>query len=398
MCRSAVQLGIVAALALPLAGCVTSGALAPPVETAAGVGSGGQPFASQATPSPGPGSPGPAVPVPHSIDGTGVTDAADALSAFISSVPDGSTIVFPAAAVYRISHGLHLLGRNDLIFDGNGTTLEATAASGEIGDSPFFLERSAGITIRDLTLTGNNPDVGTPASHHRDRQDQGGVMVYGGERILIEDTTIRGVWGDCVYIDASAGAWAQGIVYRDSVCLDNGRQGVAVIAARSVLVERVDFNRISLSVLDIEPNYASEGAIGVDFRDNTVGTYGLSNVSSGYFFAADGAQGSTVRNVTITGNTVTGGTLLTSVVVGGRQNITMTDNTSLVPARGPVLRFSGVDGLTVSGNVQPLSSGTLLALNEPVGGTRTRLALLGALLVLGIGAGGVIVWRRRRRA
>jgi len=298
--------------------------------------------------------------VPASIDATGASNAAGALATFLASVPDGSTVVFGAGGVYRLDSALRLVGRRNLVLDGNRATLRATGTSGNPGDSPFLLKSSTGITIRDFTLTGNNPDAGTAASHHLDRQNQGGVLVYGGGDVLIEDTTIRGTWGDCVYVGADAGVWADGVTYRDSTCERNGRVGIALIAARNVLVERVHFDQISMHVLDIEPDDASQGAIGVTFRDNTVGTYGLTPLFSGFLFAADGAAGSTVRNVTVTGNTVTGSTLFTTVEVARRQNITFTNNTSTVAARGPVLYFAYVDGLTVTGNVQPLAA-TVLA-------------------------------------
>jgi hypothetical protein len=95
----------------------------------------------------------------------------------------------------------------------------------------------------------------------------------------------------------------------------------------------------------------------------------LSDKYTGYFFAADGAAGSTVHDVTVTGNTVTGNPhagydgkprgLNTTVEVARRQNIIFTTNTATLAVPGTVLVFAYVDGVTVTGNVQPLSSGTL---------------------------------------
>ena len=84
------------------------------------------------------------------------------------------------------------------------------------------------------------------------------------------------------------------------------------------------------------------------FRNNTAGTW------SNSFFSGEGAANSVVDGVTITGNTVTGGSLMTIVRLStGRRNITITNNTSRVTARGPVLLLSYIAGLTVTVTLQP---------------------------------------------
>jgi hypothetical protein len=76
-----------------------------------------------------------------------------------------------------------------------------------------------------------------------------------------------------------------------------------------------------------------------------------------------------VRDVTVSGNTVTGASLLTVIDLARRQNITFTNNRSSVTAAGPVLRLAHIDGLTVTGNVQPLSSGVLASITDSTGVT-----------------------------
>ena len=44
---------------------------------------------------------------------------------------------------------------------------------------------------------------------------------------------------------------------------------------------------------------------------------------------------------------------------GARQNISIIDNTAAAPRQGPVMSFNGVSGLTVTGNRQKLSRGSL---------------------------------------
>jgi hypothetical protein len=146
--------------------------------------------------------------------------------------------------------------------------------------------------------------------------------------------------------------------------------GVAIVAGSNVLVERVAFDGIAIHVFDIEPNNARGGATNITIRDNSVGTYGTCQCFGGSFFRGTGDLAAPVRNVVVSDNVVTGGSLTTvfawSIAYSGYpyRDISFLRNRSTVTARGPVLSFRHVDGLTVTGNVQPLSSGSLIATQE----------------------------------
>src|SRR4029079_11250036 len=119
----------------------------------------------------------------------------------------------------------------------------------------------------------------------------------------------------------------------------NGRQGVSVIAGRNITVQRVQFDKIAMNVLDIEPNTTSGGGVNVRFLDNTIGSYSIDADWDQYVFAMSGANG-TVRDITIAGNLVTGGTLRTHTSIYRSANIVFRDNTSTVTAlNDPVLDF-----------------------------------------------------------
>jgi hypothetical protein len=130
-----------------------------------------------------------------------------------------------------------------------------------------------------------------------------------------------------------------------------------------VTIQRVSFVKNGYCVFNVEPNNSSDGASNINFLSNTAGTWTNS------FFSGDGAAGSVVNGVTISGNRITGGTLLTVIDLSRRKNIVFTNNTSTVTGRGPILRFAHIDGLTVTGNVQPLSSGVLATITDSTGVT-----------------------------
>ena len=344
--------------------------------------------------------------VPASIDSTGVADASAPLIAFLDSVPDGSTIEFPAGGIYRMDAGLKFLDRHDLTFEGNGATLRSNGDVHEASSLFALWSDDTGIVIHDFNLVGNSP---SPGVYLPGQEGAHGVLIDGGGNVDVSDVTISGVYGDAFYV----GGWADGVNIHDSIVKSNGRNGVAVIAGRNVTVQRVTFDESGYCTLDVEANDSTEGAANVKFLDNLVGTWG------DVFFAADGADGSVVDGVTVSGNRVTGSSLATDVTLARRQDIVFTNNTSTVAADGPVLKFAHVDGLTVSGNSQPLRSGSLAAIvdstnvsygqPEPAqaslpapASTRTTVLTIGAvvLAILVVIAGVVVglVIRRRRRA
>jgi hypothetical protein len=345
------------------------------------------------------------VQVPASIDATGLADASAPLIAFLDSVPDGSTIEFPAGGIYRMDAGLKFLDRHDLTFEGNGATLRSNGDVHETSSLFALWSDDTGIVIHDFNLVGNSP---SPGVYLPGQEGAHGVLIDGGGNVDVSDVTISGVYGDAFYV----GGWADGVNIHDSIVKSNGRNGVAVIAGRNVTVQRVTFDESGYCTLDVEANDSTEGAANVKFLDNLVGTWG------DVFFAADGADGSVVDGVTVSGNRVTGSSLATDVTLARRQDIVFTNNTSTVAADGPVLKFAHVDGLTVSGNSQPLRSGSLAAIvdstnvsygqPEPAqaslpapASTRTTVLTIGAVVlailvvIAGVVAGLVI--RRRRR-
>jgi len=335
------------------------------------------------------------VSVPNSIDSTGVTDASGALMAFLNTVPDGAAIVFTAGGTYRMDAGLRFSNRHDLTFDGNGATLKSNGDVNETSSLFALWGGNTGITIQNFNLVGNSP---TPGVYNPGEEGAHGILVDGGGDVEISGVNVSAVWGDGLYV----GSWANVVYFHDSTVRSSGRNGVSIIAGRNVTVERVAFDDSGYSTFDVESNDRSQGAANIRFVDNTAGHWG--NI----FFAADGVAGSVVNGVTVDGNTVTGGTLAADVTLARRQNIVFTNNVSNVPADGPVLRFAHVDGLTVTGNIQPLRSGPLASIvdstavtySETPGGENTppgTAPLLPIFLVaVAVATSGFVSWRLAR--
>lgn len=296
--------------------------------------------------------------VPGTIDHTGATNAAALLNTFVGTVPDGSIIDFAIpGGVYRMDSGLYFASRHNLIFEGNGTTTLESNGDAHEGSSLFNLNGDSDVAIRGFSLVGNSP---TPGVHDPANQWAYGVLLWGGSNIEITNVTTSAVWGDCLYVDN----WANGVWYHDNHGISSGRMGVAIASGQNILVERNAFDVIAYGAFDIEPNLDTDVASNVKFLNNTVGSIPEAR-GIGFLFGANGAAGSSISGVTVSGNTITGYGLDTYVnITTRRTDIVFTNNTSTQTVSGPVLYLAHIDGLTVTGNTQPLSSGSLVSVTD----------------------------------
>lgn len=315
--------------------------------------------------------------VPKWIDASGQQDVTRALQKFVDSVPDGSTIVFPDKAFYRLNaHGLRLDNRRDLTLEGNGTKLKSRGCDPD--DSVIAIGQrgpSSRITIRDFVLAGDNRRAGKKNAYKPGCGYAHGVSIHRSRHVEIDDVTIKRVNGDCVYVGGGGYERSHDVFFHDSVCKLTGRQGVAITAGTRVRVERVGFWNIAIIAFDIEPNERRDGAVDIVFTRNRVGRTGRSKYYRNMFFGANGNLRAVVRNVEVSHNTAYKQPL--RVLVGdedkgwggGRNHhdIKFVGNRSLAKARGPVLQFKHVDGLVIRDIDQPLSSGPLARIIDTVG-------------------------------
>jgi hypothetical protein len=327
---------------------------------------GSQSPAASASPPPATGASVPerTVTIPMSVDPTGERDVSERVQEFVDDVPAGTEIRFQPGATYRLDTGIELASRHELTFDGQGATILSDGC--EIPDSAFFLRTDAAdITIRNFNLVGENP-----GGYLEGCESSIGVAMYGSRNVLIEGVHVRNHFGHCWYMDERNG-WTDGVVIRDSSCVRAGVMGVAITSGRNILVERTSFEDIALFPFDIEPSEPEAGGEFVVFQDNTIHGYGLAPEYSPWLLAAAPSVG-IINNITFTRNTVTKAAPdtnperdtaagLTVAMYGDirKSDIVITDNVSMVPGEGPVMDLANIDRLTITGNIQPLTSGSL---------------------------------------
>ena len=281
---------------------------------------------------------------------------------FIASVPNGSTIVFKAGGTYRVNLALKISGKTNVTFNGNGATIKAVGTGYNENYSVFYFVTygggNSGIQIRNFKIVGSDP---TPGTFTGGQEGQHGILVDGGTNFEIDHNTFSAAFGDGVEVNSAASY----VRIHDNVFTNTGRNGLSVIWGNHVEFDHNTLGNMGYMPFDVEPNTASQPSSFVSIHDNATGWY------SNAFFAVDGSStGAALHDISVVNNTSTGKSLLTVVVGPGRkQNITFSGNRSTVSSGGPVLRFTNVDGLTVSGNSQSLSSGALVSTTSCTGVT-----------------------------
>jgi parallel beta helix pectate lyase-like protein len=313
--------------------------------------------------------------VPASIDPTGVRDVTAELQAFLDSVPDGSTIDFPAGARYRAEGGVVLENRRGLTLEGHGATILATT-DGRAVPKPAFVSGSrwprnrrhllfmggGDIVVRDLAVKGAHPGGGVAEEAYvKELEAQHGLEFHGVEGVELDRITVTDVYGDFVYLGANAGSWTRNVRIHDSRFERNGRQGIAITAAENVVIEHNYIGNNRRATLDLEPNSEQGGARHIVLRENTIGPGRL-------FFLASRGRGNNVEDVTIEGNRLTRAlNILVAAQPGHRRaRFRIVNNISTDQRGGPpglfdymgtppaLMTFKRIDGLEVRGNTNAL--------------------------------------------
>ncbi len=292
----------------------------------------------------------PVVTIPTTVDATGATDVTEALRTFFASVPDGEVAQLARGARYRVEGTLKLKNRNNFTVDGNHATIISTAKTSVL-HGHIWIEGGTNLVVRRLVIRGANPLGGTDDDAYvRNLENAHGIRIAGAIGVEISNVTVTDVFGDFIYIGRSEDrVWSEDVWIHDSQFARNGRQGIAVTAARRVVIERNRLDNMRRSTIDLEPNTRSSGVEDVFVLDNTVGEGRLR------FIASHG--GGPVDRVVIARNTLRGQTMTVDVKPPDedrRTSFYVINNTSDTSSGRAPLKFVRVDGLVVRGNIQPV--------------------------------------------
>jgi hypothetical protein len=298
--------------------------------------------------------------VPSSIAADCSVDVTSPLLSWIASVPDYSTLSFGTNACYRIEGTLDFSGRHGLDFEGNGSTFRSINAPTDTR-AIWRAWQSTGLIFRNMTITGSYPNGGTFTST---LQHAHGIDLR-GTGAEIADVAVSNVGGDCVYfgLGSDNSTRSTGSLH-NSTCTGTSRNAVSVTAGSNVLVQYVTTSSIGYDVFDVEPNTgtANWGADNITFDSNTIDApYALSAFSV--------VPNAPLSALSFTHNTVVGRGLKittgsTTTAANRPQGVTITGNSSDSAQAPAAMNISSVDGLTITGNTVPLTSGAMASVDS----------------------------------
>lgn len=299
--------------------------------------------------------------VPRGISGNCSTDVTEALRAWIASVPNHSTLVFARRACYRIEGTIQISDRTGLNFEGHGSTFRSFDPPAD--QRALWRVWQSRVVFRNMTLIGSYAAGGTfdDALQHAHGIDLRGTTAD------VTDVTVKKVAGDCFYFGLGSDARTRSAgKVTDSRCLRTSRNAVSVTAGDNIVVRRLATGSIGYDVFDVEPNVGpgNWGAQNVTFADNMIGSYNRSAYSI--------VENAPVRRQRFIDNRVIGRGLKVTIgyldqLVARAQAITITGNSSTVRQTPAAMNVGEVDGLLVTANRVPMTSGTMAAVTGSCG-------------------------------
>jgi hypothetical protein len=300
--------------------------------------------------------------VPTSIPADCSVDVTQPILSWIASVPNNSTLSF-GAGCYRVEGTLQLTGRSGLDFEGNGATFRSFSTPAP-QRAIWRAIASSGLVFHNMTIQGSYANGGV----HDPNLQWAHAIDLRGTSAEVANVTMTDVAGDCVYFGLGYDSVtpSSGSVH-DSTCLRNGRNAVSVTAGKNILVQRMTTDKIGYTAFDVEPDYnvgAGSGSDGVTFDSNTIGSY--------YLYAYAIVENAPNHNETFSNNRLSGQPLRIGIVNPGSHNfrpqsITIDGNSATLAQWAPAIDVRNVDGITITGNTIPMTSGAMAALDNTCG-------------------------------
>jgi hypothetical protein len=288
--------------------------------------------------------------VPLSIDRTATQSVNRQLSEFLSSVHSNTIVVFPAKSRYRIDGRIKITGVHDVTINGNGAEFIAVD-KGDQKRRHWVLEDVHHVVLANFSIKGANPNGGIAREAWKTKYAfQHGIQLNGATGVTITNVTITDTYGDFVYLGPDAGGkWTDSVVIQKCHFLRNGRQGIALTAARNVTIRNNEISMVRQSSIDIEPNSEAGGAENVTITGNVFGP------GRQKFLTITG-QGSRVNNILVENNQLQGRSMTiiarTLSRFKQRTNIRIINNRSdtRYSSDSPLMSFQRLDTVVIRGN------------------------------------------------
>jgi hypothetical protein len=306
------------------------------------------------------------------------------------STTNHKRILLGAGNTYTGSVGFQIAGYSNTTFEGGGAETAYGHTGGAIiqvtggtitntNSSPFRSADAAatpGSDIRwhGLTVLGQSTDYATSTAGDTG-EFQMGFCLFGVASALVDHCISDKCKGDGLFLSdrlGGSGTRCSDITMRYSTVKNNGRMGVALVAADRVNVSDCTFTDIAYCPFDIEPDASGQGATDVTFDRNVIsGKWSWDASFDDSMFHIIGVSGSTVsgyvrfRDNVVTGETATGGSPrflhFHEGLISKSGELTVTGNTcSGTQKSSPAMYLQDytTGPITITGNTGFLTSGS----------------------------------------
>ncbi|HUP26179.1 MAG TPA: dockerin type I domain-containing protein [Candidatus Limnocylindrales bacterium] len=217
--------------------------------------------------------------VPASIAADCSRNVQAEITNFIKTVPDDSTIQFPVNGCYMVDNRIEVIKRSGLSFEGQGSKIYNNGSNKhDDGVRPaWFIMTSRNINFRNFVIEGVFKQVGTPELPQGLGNLQcggppgtifcadanAGFYVAGVDGMVLDNNTVRDVWGDCVVTIASGnvdpevgivggGMHNNNILVNRLHCSRTARLGVAPTDGHNITIQDSDFHLNWYAGIDAE--------------------------------------------------------------------------------------------------------------------------------------------------
>lgn len=305
---------------------------------------------------------------PITVIGDG-SDESSSIQTQLNAVPDGTVnqpniALFPATP-FRAEATLSLTSRNNFEVRDAVLYSDVFAPFGNSNDRTrchWKVRTSTNVTFRECDVRGAHPAGGTgDAAYNALYEAQHGFDI-GGTDIELDRCNVTDVYGDFFYVGNGASSiWIHGSASDRIVCTRNGRQGLSVTDAADVLFEWFNIGEIRRSTFDLEANTAADAIQRITIQDGLIGNGRLNLLACAGPAAL--VEDVIIRRLTCTGTPPDGRGLNSQIsgwTTARRARFSFIDCVSSIrygAASDSTIDFTNVDGVTVTGCVQPMGIG-----------------------------------------
>lgn len=199
------------------------------------------------------------------------------------------------------------------------------------------------LVITGLVVIGPNIHGGlSDEAYNTELEAQHAIEIEDSENITIKDADLSYIYGDGIYLRRVTGAVIENVFIHN-----NGRQGIAIIDSKNVVIKNNHFDQIRRTHIDFENNNESEVIGNISIVNNKFGASRLNWIS--------GKGKGWIQNIMIHNNYLYNESF--DVYISDARNLNFIDNLSLKNRGTPLtqaMRFFNVDGLYIADNVIPV--------------------------------------------